>query len=194
VLLFDTGPNTVTGHTSVIFSEESQVPYFLQLLGPVRAGLFKSVTPTDAATDRYNDMLEERLQDTVWLQCTSWYRVGGRGRIFSTFPGPLVLFWWWLRRVRWEDYEIKGRGAEEWRRRRAQWSYKTLFVIAALVGLLVVLLGGVEPREILEQVVRFFGPILAVSGSFVLSPRHVRSMQGNAMKHLWNRLLERFPL
>jgi hypothetical protein len=139
VLLFDTGPNTVTGHTSVIFSEESQVPYLLQLLEPLRAGLLKSVAPTDAATDRYNDMLEERLQDTVWSQCSSWYRVGGRGRIFSTFPGPLVLFWWWLRRVHWEDYEIKGPGAEVWRRRRAQWSYKSLFVIAALVGLLVVL-------------------------------------------------------
>lgn len=145
------GPNTTTGHTSVIFSEESQVPYLLQLLEPVRAGVLKSVAPTEVATDRYNDMLQERLQDTVWSQCASWYRVGGRGRIVSTFPGPLVLFWWWLRRICWEDYEINGPGVEEWRRRHAQRSYKALLVTVALVGVLValvsaVLLGGVEPR------------------------------------------------
>ena len=129
------------------------MPYLLQLLEPLRAGLLKSVAPTDVATERYNDMLQERLQDTAWSQCTSWYRVGGHGRISSMFPGPIVLLWWWLRRIRWEDYEIKGPGAEEWRRRhcRARWSYKSLIVTVALVGLLValvfaVLLEDVEPR------------------------------------------------
>jgi hypothetical protein len=180
-LLFDTGPNTTTGHTSVIFSEESQVPYLLQLLEPLRAGLLKSVAPTDVATDRYNDMLQERLQDTVWSQCASWYRVGGRGRIASTFPGPLVLFWWWLRRIRWEDYEIKGPGAVEWRRRHAQWSYKSLLVTVSLAGLLVapvsaVLLGGVEPREILEQAVRFSRPIFACVEVVRADSRHARLM------------------
>jgi hypothetical protein len=118
--------------------------------------MLKSVAPTDAATDRYNDMLEERLRDTVWSQCASWYRVGGRGRI-GTFPGPVVLFWWWLRRIRWEDYEIGGPGVEEWRRRYARRSYEALLVRVAQVGVLValvvaVLLGGVEPREVLGQV------------------------------------------
>lgn len=136
------------------------MPYLLQLLEPLRAGLLKSVAPTDEATDRYNDMLQERLQDTVWTQCASWYRVGGRGLITSTFPGPLMLFWWWLRRIRWDDYEIDGPGVDEWRRRHAPWSAKSMLVTVTLVGLLVtlvcsVLLGAIEPREILEQAVRF---------------------------------------
>ena len=157
----DTGPNTVTGHTSVLFSEETQVPYLLQLLEPVRAGQLKSVAPTDSAADRYNDMLQERLKDTVWSQCVSWYRVGGRGRIVSPFPGPLVLFWWWLRRLRWEDYEVDGPGVKEWRRRHALRSFRTRLVTVALAGVFValasaVLLGVVEPREILEQAVRFY--------------------------------------
>jgi hypothetical protein len=161
----DTGPNTTTGHTSVIFSEESQVTYLLQLLEPVRAGVLKSVVPTDAATDRYNDMLQERLENSVWSQCASWYRVGGRGRIFSTFPGPLALLWWWLRKLRWEDHEIKGPGAEAWRRRHARWSYKGLFVkvtMAGAFGMLAsaVLLGRVELREIVEQGVRICYPSL----------------------------------
>jgi hypothetical protein len=107
-------------------------------------------------------MLQERLKDTVWSQCTSWYRVGGHGRIASTFPGPLVLFWWWLRRVRWEDYEIEGPGAGEWRRRHrhARWSYKSLLVTVALPVLIALVftvfsLEVVEPRENLEEAVRF---------------------------------------
>jgi hypothetical protein len=143
----------------VLFSEEAQIPYLIQLLEPVRAGVLKSVAPTHAATDRYNDMLQERLENSVWTQCTSWYRVGARGRIFSTFPGPLMLLWWWLRRLRWEDHEISGPGAKEWRRRHTRWFYKGLFLRFALVGVLgtvasVVLLGHVELREILEQGVR----------------------------------------
>jgi len=73
---------------------KSQVTYPLQLLEPLRAGVLNSVALTDVATDRYNDMLQERLEDSVWSQWPSWYRTGSRGRIFSTFPGPLVELWW----------------------------------------------------------------------------------------------------
>jgi hypothetical protein len=132
------------GHSSVIFSEESQVTYLLQLFEPLRSGTLKSVVPSDAATERYNDMLQERLKDMAWSQCASWYRVGKRGRIVTTFPGPLVLLWWWLRKPCWEDYEVEGPGAEEWRRlyvRRSsssssEWSYKVWLAVAILVGVL----------------------------------------------------------
>ena len=159
--LLDAGPNTATGHTSVLFSDESQVIYLLQLLEPVRAGALNSVAPTDAATDRYNDKLQERLEDSVWSQCASWYRVGGRGRIFSTFPGPLVLFWWWLRNLRWEDHEIEGPGAEKWRRRHAWWSYKRQLGTATLAGALgtfafTVLYRGVELSEVVTRGVRIW--------------------------------------
>jgi len=135
------------------------VPYLLQLLEPVRSGALKSVAPTDAATDRYNDMLQARLEDSAWSVCASWYRVGGRGRIFGTFPGPLVLLWWWLRKPRWEDYEVEGAGAEEWRRGHAQRSPKALLATAALVGALGILASavfrnGVNVGEMVKQAVR----------------------------------------
>ena len=130
----------------MIFSEESQIPLILQLLAPVRSGALTSVVPTDAATDKYNDMLQERLENSVWTQCASWYRAGAQGRIFSTFPGPLVLWWWWLRKPRWGDYEVKGPGAEQWRRlhdgsrarKEALAAKFTLVVAAALGGLALV--------------------------------------------------------
>ena len=54
-------------------------------------------------------------------------------------------------RIRWEDYEIKP-GAKEWRRRHphAQWSYKSLPLTVALVGLLVVVFVFVVLLEVLE--------------------------------------------
>ena len=130
------GPNTTTGHTSVIFSEESQVPYILQLLAPVRSGALTSVAPTDAATNKYNEMLQARLEDSVWTQCASWYRTGAQGRIFSTFPGPLVLLQWWLRKPRWDDFEVKGPDAEQWRRSHGSRACKAQTVNFTLVAAL----------------------------------------------------------
>jgi len=134
------GPNTITGHTSAIFSEEAQIPYILQLLAPVRSGVLTTVVPTDAATDKYNDMLQKRLGNSVWTQCASWYRAGAQGRIFSTFPGPLVLLWWWLRKPRWNDFEVEGPGAEQWRRRgsRARKAPAVVFMVTlvAVMGVL----------------------------------------------------------
>ena len=122
----------------MIFSEESQIPLILQLLAPVRSGALTSVAPTDVATDKYNDMLQERLENSVWSQCASWYRVGARGRIFSTFPGPLVLLWWWLRKPRWADFEVKGPGAEQWRHcydgSRARKARAVVFTLVAALG------------------------------------------------------------
>jgi len=133
------GPNTTTGHTSVLFSEESQIPHILQLLAPVRSGVLTSVAPTDAATDKYNDMLQARLENSVWTQCASWYRTGSQGRIFSTFPGPLVLLWWWLRKPLWDDFEVQGPNAEQWRRSHGSRARKVRAVKYTLVVALGVL-------------------------------------------------------
>jgi hypothetical protein len=112
----------------------------------VRSGALTSVVPTDAATDKYNDMLQARLDNSVWTQCASWYRAGARGRIFSTFPGPLVLLWWWLRKPRWDDFEIQGPGAEQWRRSHGSRARKAWVATAVLVAALGVL-GLVAYRE-----------------------------------------------
>ena len=134
------GPNTTTGHTSVIFSEESQIPHILKLLTPLRSGTLTSVVPTDAATDKYNDMLQARLENSVWTQCASWYRTGAKGRIFSTFPGPLLQLWWWLRKPRWDDFEVQGPGAEQWRRHHGSRARKVraakFTLVAAALGVL----------------------------------------------------------
>jgi hypothetical protein len=127
----------------------------------VREGALTSVVPTDAATDKYNDMLQERLGNSVWTQCASWYRAGAQGRIFSTFPGPLVLLWWWLRRPRWDDFEVEGPGVEQWRRRHGSRAHKArvvIFILTLVAALGVLVLAAYRaymgPNDLIGQAVR----------------------------------------
>ncbi|KAI0300612.1 FAD/NAD-P-binding domain-containing protein [Multifurca ochricompacta] len=184
------GPNVTTGHTSALFSEESQTLYLLKFLAPIRSGLLTSIAPTDVATEQYNDMLQERLENSVWTQCASWYRVGSRGRIFSTFPGPLALLWWWLRNFRWEDHEVRGPGARQWRRRHGR-SRKALFATVTLIGALgalgsAVFLKGGDPEEVIKQAVRVLPPRFFVVLILAL-------MQRDISRDVWNRLRELLP-
>ncbi|KZV71882.1 FAD/NAD-P-binding domain-containing protein [Peniophora sp. CONT] len=130
------GPNTTTGHASVIFSEECQFNYAIQLFKPILRGELESVAPTDGATTRYNDWLQARISSSVWTQCSSWYRAGGTGKIFSNFPGPLVLFWWLTLTPRWSDYDVRGRRKDAWKRKRNMISIlRGMCFLVAVAGL-----------------------------------------------------------
>ncbi|KAG7086270.1 hypothetical protein E1B28_002236 [Marasmius oreades] len=128
------GPNTATGHTSVIYTEECQINYMLQLIEPVLRGDLKTAEVTDHATKRYNDIIQSRLRKSVFVDCVSWYRKGSEGKVTSIFPGMSTLFWWWFRRVNWEDYNISGR-TEEWQReqRRQEWVRRVLKNVARAI-------------------------------------------------------------
>ncbi|KAF8143749.1 FAD/NAD-binding domain-containing protein [Mycena galopus ATCC 62051] len=111
------GPNTTTGHASVIHTEELQIGYIIQLVKPILDGLVSSMTVTTRATDAYNDLLDKRLSRSVFMDCVSWYRTGGgEGKVSSIFPGPMFLFGWWVRRPKWEDYNVKAT-TNEWERK-----------------------------------------------------------------------------
>jgi len=100
------GPNTVTGHTSVIFTEEVQVNYAMQLIKPILEGNIQCVDVSSAATDKYNAKIQEKLSRSVFVSCHSWYRVKSDGKVNTMFPGASALFWWWLWRPIWGDYHV----------------------------------------------------------------------------------------
>ncbi|KDN40460.1 hypothetical protein RSAG8_08080, partial [Rhizoctonia solani AG-8 WAC10335] len=89
------GPNTATGHGSVIHSEEVQINYAMQLIKPVIRGQAKSFVPKARATQAYNDYLQEELKHTVWTSCISWYHAGEnrRGKLM-TWPATQTYMWW----------------------------------------------------------------------------------------------------
>ncbi|KAG8753499.1 hypothetical protein FRC11_007368 [Ceratobasidium sp. 423] len=111
------GPNTATGHGSVIHSEEVQINYAMQLIKPVIRGQAKSFVPKAKATQVYNDYIQEALQHTVWTSCISWYHAGAnrRGKLM-TWPATQTYMWWMMRTPIWRDYDTVG--GEKWLKRR----------------------------------------------------------------------------
>ncbi|KAJ7184661.1 hypothetical protein C8R46DRAFT_1299959 [Mycena filopes] len=91
------GANTATGHTSVVFAEEVQVQYILQLIRPLLAGEISSVEVTAEATDAYNRKIQSRLLGFAWSKCRSWYRAGNNGKPPNILASDLMIIvgeWW----------------------------------------------------------------------------------------------------
>ncbi|KAH7889434.1 hypothetical protein F5I97DRAFT_1994531 [Phlebopus sp. FC_14] len=104
------GPNSGTGHASLIYSIEVQIDYILKLIRPIVDGEVKALHVKPEATTRYNVWIRKRLENTIFLSCFSYYRGDSRagGRNVATFPGMLTLFWWITRKPRWDDFEVVG--------------------------------------------------------------------------------------
>ncbi|KAF7359004.1 hypothetical protein MSAN_01241100 [Mycena sanguinolenta] len=117
-----------------------QTGYIMQLIKPILNGSISSVDVKPSATDAYNDVIQARLSRSVFVECTSWYRAGGDGKVTSTFPGPMFLFGWWVRRPKWEDYNVKAT-TNEWelklRYERLMALFNPMHYVAFLFGFFV---------------------------------------------------------
>jgi cation diffusion facilitator CzcD-associated flavoprotein CzcO len=100
------GPNTGTGHNSVIFLIEAQMRLLMDCLRTVRRAGPVSVEVSRDVEAAYNDALQRRLARTVWSSgCNSWYQ-DANGRITTLWPGFTVEFWWRTRRFEAAAYKI----------------------------------------------------------------------------------------
>lgn len=81
------GPNTATGHTSVIFSSENAVNLSLNFMKPVLDGHVSTYEVKEEAEREWTEKLQNGLQDTVFRRgtCSSWYQTEG-GWNSSTYP------------------------------------------------------------------------------------------------------------
>ncbi|EJD02412.1 FAD/NAD-binding domain-containing protein [Fomitiporia mediterranea MF3/22] len=136
------GPNIATGHASIIFSEEAQINYIMQLLAPILSRSVSSFTVRASITDTFNDRLQKRLQSTVFTAYPSIYRAGsdGAGKVVAIWPGPVTAYWWKVRKVRWSDYE--ARGAEKWESERKR---NRIRRVLAWIAAAVLLAAGAQP-------------------------------------------------
>jgi cation diffusion facilitator CzcD-associated flavoprotein CzcO len=103
------GPNTGTGHTSILLYLEVQIEYILQALqhmGRVGAGVI-DVRPE--VQDAYNADLQGRLDGSVWTDggCRSWY-LDPDGGTSVLWPGHTFSFRKALKRFTPSDYELAG--------------------------------------------------------------------------------------
>jgi cation diffusion facilitator CzcD-associated flavoprotein CzcO len=102
------GPNTGTGHTSVLVPIEAQARYAARWITELTRRGAKSMDVREEAYELHNADLQRRLQDTVWASedCASWYKTK-RGHIFATFPGFISRYVREMARLYPEDYTLE---------------------------------------------------------------------------------------
>lgn len=69
------GPNTATGHSSVVMASENMVNYSLKFIKLILNGEATAVDVKHEAETAYTADLQKALKKTVWQSggCTSWY-------------------------------------------------------------------------------------------------------------------------
>ncbi|EPQ58318.1 FAD/NAD P-binding domain-containing protein [Gloeophyllum trabeum ATCC 11539] len=154
------GPNVATGHSSVIFSEEVQIQWVLQLIKPVIDGAVKSLEVSQEAFHEYNAWLQERLKNSVWTECHSYYRSDRReGKVVANFPGPMSLFWWILRKPRWNHFVLVG--GESWIRQQSR--ARRIRLLGIFVGFLALVCTGLASSDSIRQGLKFWMQQVSVS-------------------------------
>ncbi len=85
------GPNGPVGNFSLIEVAELQIAYILQLVERIRSGRCREISPSDAATTRFDEERVAAARQTVWATgCRSWY-LDDRG-IPATWPWTFDRF------------------------------------------------------------------------------------------------------
>jgi cyclohexanone monooxygenase len=106
------GPNTILGHSSMIYMMESQFAYVLHAIRTMRARRLKCVEVRPDVEASYNDRLQKRLARTVWNTggCVSWYKTRS-GKNTVTWPGFTFEFRYLMRRFDPDSYLLAPRSA-----------------------------------------------------------------------------------
>ncbi|MDX6342528.1 MAG: hypothetical protein QOH87_2666 [Trebonia sp.] len=102
------GPNTATGHTSILLYAEAQIEYIIACLEHLRRSRLSSCEVRPEAQAAFNRALRERLKDTVWTSggCASWY-LDADGGTSVLWPGYTWQFARALRRFDPAAYELR---------------------------------------------------------------------------------------
>jgi cation diffusion facilitator CzcD-associated flavoprotein CzcO len=103
------GPNTNLGSGSVIMMLEAQIGYVIQAIGALEASGADALEVTPEIQAQSTDRVQERLRDTVWTSCKSWYRVEETGRITNNWPGQIYQYQRLLRRFDRHSYWYRNR-------------------------------------------------------------------------------------
>ena len=69
------GPNTATGHSSVILASENMVEYTLQFISRILRGEVKTFEVKKEKEIAWTNDIQDKLKNTVWMSaCRSWYK------------------------------------------------------------------------------------------------------------------------
>jgi cation diffusion facilitator CzcD-associated flavoprotein CzcO len=129
------GPNTATGHSSVILASENMVNLSLKFIGPILNGDVDIVEIKKEAELEWARDTQAALKKRVWNTggCRSWYQTeaGWNSTLY-----PYTQIWFGLRCMfpTWSDWDIKytRKGLVK---KSAKKTLRTLAIIAAIFGI-----------------------------------------------------------
>lgn len=102
------GPNSALASSHTVLAEQ-QVHYVVECLKRMVEDDLATMEVTQQACDAFNQMLQERMENTIWIQSGTahgYYR-HHTGKIVLAFPGPNVEYWKMLRRPEMSDYAVE---------------------------------------------------------------------------------------
>ncbi len=101
------GPNGPVGNFSLIEVAELQLGYIMQLVGRIRSGECRQISPTRQATDELEAARVEAAAKTIWATgCRSWY-LDDRG-VPAAWPWHFARFREAMAEPRLDAYELRG--------------------------------------------------------------------------------------
>ncbi|KAF5009050.1 hypothetical protein FDECE_4702 [Fusarium decemcellulare] len=102
------GPNTLSGHLSVIYTTECQINFTLRVIRPILKEKEDVVEVTPEAEQRDIDEVQEKAKKLVWATgCTSWFIETNSNRNTIMFPDWQYKFWLRSIFVPWRDFEYR---------------------------------------------------------------------------------------
>ena len=100
------GPNTLLGHSSMVFMIEAQVRYVMQALHLLRRRNATYVEVREEIQDRFVGDVQSELDTTVWhAGCTSWY-LDSSGRNSTIWPEWTFAYWRRTRKLDPSDFAV----------------------------------------------------------------------------------------
>ncbi|KAH8808480.1 hypothetical protein F5884DRAFT_792371 [Xylogone sp. PMI_703] len=129
------GPNTVTGHTSVILCTENTVEMILKCIKPILKGEASEVELKYTAMSKWTKDIQNALKKTVWSMggCRSWY-VDENGYNSTCYPYTQIKFGYHALFPTWSDWNFKYTSKGQFMRRLRSVT-KILSFAAAIIAL-----------------------------------------------------------
>lgn len=102
------GPNTGTGHTSVLFFIESQMQYIMNAIKRVIQSGKRSIEVRAKAEEKYTHQIRKKMKKMVWEKggCQSWYQ-NKNGHVVVLFPGFSFTYRLWTRFFRKRHHKLE---------------------------------------------------------------------------------------
>ncbi|RKL26883.1 hypothetical protein BFJ70_g11756 [Fusarium oxysporum] len=124
------GPNSFTGHSSVVLGLENQVTQAVKLMRPILSGEAQKVEVMRSAVDKYNAEVQSDLKKMVWNGggCHNWY-VDADGRNSMSYPYSMAYQTIRFMFPTWSDWEVS------WVEKRQSIRWPGLFCACLVVAL-----------------------------------------------------------